>query len=404
MPWNETCSMTERMKFVALAELGEESMAGLCRGFGISRKTGYKLLARYKTEGLDGLRDRSHAAIDHPHAVSETTEARILALRAEHPTWGPRKLRARLQTIDAATGWPAASTIGEMLRRHGLVIARRRRVVTPADVSPFVDCAKPNDTWCIDFKGWFCTKDGRRCDPLTISDAYSRYLLRCQVVRRANTQHVRPLLETTFREYGLPHALRSDNGPPFASRGVAGLSRLSVWCIRLGIKPERITPGRPAENGRHERMHGTLKREACQPAQANRRAQQQRFDAFRRTYNEERPHEAIANATPGMIYRPSPRSYPNRLPEMVYPDRWQLRKVRPNGEIKWHGEPVFIGEALAGEVIGLEENDQGCFLLHFGPVLLGTLDLACNFERAGERNRRRVALRSPTASRDAPAP
>jgi putative transposase len=402
MPWKKTCAMMERMKFVTLAELGETTMAGLCREFGISRNTGYEVLARYRTEGLDGLQDRSHAAINHPHAVSEITEARIVALRAEHPSWGPRKLRARLQMTDGMTRWPAASTIGEILRRHGLVIARRRRVTTPADMSPFGNCAGPNDTWCIDFKGWFRIQDGRRCDPLTISDAYSRYLLRCQVVRRADTQHVRPLLEATFREYGLPHALRSDNGPPFASRGVAGLSRLSVWCIRLGIKPERITPGRPAENGRHERLHGTLQREACEPPQANRRAQQQHFDVFRRIYNEERPHEAIANATPDMIYRPSLRSYPARLPEMVYPDHWQLRKVRPNGQIKWQGEPVFLGEALAGEIIGLEENDRGCFRLYFGPILLGTLNHACSFQRAGDHNRRRVALRSPMASRDAP--
>jgi transposase InsO family protein len=403
MPWNETCTMTERMKFVALAELGEETMAALCRSFGISRKTGYKLLARYRAEGLNGLCDRSHAAIDHPHAVSEAIEERILALRADRPTWGPRKLRARLCMIDAATVWPAPSTIGELLRQRGLVIRRRRRMATPLDVSPFVNCVGPNDNWCIDFKGWFRTQDGRRCDPLTISDAYSRYLLRCQAVRRADTRHVRPLLEATFREYGLPLALRSDNGPPFASRGVAGLSRLSVWCVRLGIKPERIKPGRPSENGRHERMHGTLQREACQPPAESLRVQQQCFDTFRRIYNEERPHEAIANLTPGMIYRPSTRPYPARLPEMVYPEPWQVRKVRPNGEIKWQGEAVFIGQALAGELIGMAESDHGFWRLHFGSILLGTLDHAGNFHRAAERKRGRVALREPAASRDAPA-
>jgi hypothetical protein len=276
-------------------------------------------------------------------------------------------------------------------------------VRTPADISPFATCAGPNDSWCIDYKGWFRTNDGRRCDPLTISDAHSRYLLRCQAVRRADTRCAWPLLEATFREYGLPLAIRSDNGPPFASRGVGGLSRLSVWWIKLGIKPERITPGRPSENGRHERMHGTLERDACQPPASNRREQQRRFDAFRRTYNEERPHEAIGNVTPSMIYRSSPRLYPARLPELVYPDHWQVRMVRQNGEIRWRGSHIFIGEVLGGEPVGLRESDDGAWRLHFGPILLGTINHAGQFQRPGDRRRGRVALRSAKASRDATA-
>src|SRR6266446_4821198 len=187
MPWNETCAMTERMKFVALVEEGDETIAALCRRFGISRKTGYKLLARYAAEGMDGLCDRSHAARHHPNAVSEIIESRIVALRSEHPSWGPRKLRARLRMIEPEMHWPTASTMGNILRRHGLVVPRRRRLTTPADTSPFADCAGANDSWCVDYKGWFRTGDGRRCDPLTISDAYSRYLLRCQAVRRVDT-------------------------------------------------------------------------------------------------------------------------------------------------------------------------------------------------------------------------
>jgi putative transposase len=403
MPWKETCAMTERLRFIALVEEGNTTMAELCRQFGISRKTGYQMLARYAAEGEDGLRDRSHAAHHHPHAVSEVIEGSIVALRTKHPTWGARKLRARLQMDDPAAGWPAASTIGDILHRHGLVIPRRRRVRTPADMSPFATCAGPNDSWCIDYKGWFRTNDGRRCDPLTISDAHSRYLLRCQAVRRVDTRCAWPLLEATFREYGLPLAIRSDNGPPFASRGVGGLSRLSVWWIKLGIKPERITPGRPSENGRHERMHGTLERDACRPPASNRREQQRRFDAFRRIYNEERPHEAIDNATPSMIYRPSPRLYPARLAELVYPDHWQIRMVRHSGEIRWRGDHVFIGQVLAGEPIGLQESDAGVWRLHFGQILLGTINHAGQFQRTGDRRRRRVALRSPKASRAAPA-
>lgn len=403
MPWKETCAMTERLKFVALMEADEETMAVLCRRFGISRKTGYKLMERYAAEGLDGLCDRSHAAHHHPHAVSEVVERRIVELRGDHPFWGPRKLRARLRMLDRAVAWPAASTIGEILRRHGLVVPRRRRTRTPVDVSPFADCVGANDTWCIDFKGWFRTGDGRRCEPLTISDAHSRYLLRCQAVRRANTRYVQPLMEATLREYGLPRVLRSDNGPPFASSGAGGLSRLSVWWIKLGIRPERIEPGRPSENGRHERLHGTLKLEACQPPAANRRAQQQRFDIFRRVYNEQRPHEALADATPSTIYEASPRPYPTRLAEIVYSDGWQVRRVRHDGSIKWAGEHLFISEVLAGEPVGMEEVEGDVWRLHFGPILLGSVR-AGKFHRFGARRRGRGALRSPMAPRAAPTP
>jgi transposase InsO family protein len=403
MPWKETCAMNERMRFVALVEEGEASMAELCRRFGISRKTGYKLLARFDAEGIDGLVDRSHAAHHHPHEVSEAIERRIVELRSERPTWGPRKLRQRLSETDPSTPWPAKSTIGEILRRHGLVVPRRRRRATPADALPFADIEGPNDTWCVDYKGWFRTGDGRRCDPLTISDAYSRYLLRCQAVRRVDARCARPLIEATFREYGLPRAIRTDNGPPFASVGVGGLSRLSVWWIKLGIRPERITPGRPCENGRHERLHGTLKRDACTPAASDRRAQQRCFDTFRRIYNDERPHESIGDVAPSTIYRPSPRAYPERLPEIVYPDHWEIRMARSSGEIKWRGERLFIGEALIDEPLGLEEIDGDDWRVHFGPVLLGTITHTGQFKRNNIPRRRRAPLRSRMASRRAPA-
>jgi putative transposase len=402
MSWKETCAMRERMKFVELAEAGEETMAELCRRFGISRKTGYKFLERFAAEGISGLSDRSHAPHEHPHAVSEGIERRIIELRGEHPFWGPRKLRARLRMIDEATAWPAASTIGEILRRHHLVVARRRRSRVPADTSPFAACTGANDTWSIDFKGWFRTGDGRRCEPLTISDAYSRYLLRCQVVWRADTRWVKPLVEATLREYGLPRVIRSDNGPPFASLGAGGLCRLSVWWIKLGIKPERIEPGQPSQNGRHERLHETLKLEGCRPPAVNRRAQQQRFDVFRRVYNEERPHEALANATPSMMYRASPRPYPARLAEVVYPDSWQVRQVRQDGSIKWGGEYLFVSEVLVGEPVGLEEAAGDVWRVQFGPVVLGKIRDG-KFHREGGGRRGRAALRSRMAPRGAPA-
>jgi transposase InsO family protein len=403
MPWKETCAMKERMQFVALVQEGEETMAALCRRFGISRKTGYKLLARFAAEGVNGLADRSHAAHHHAHAVSEAIEDLIVDLRHKRPSWGPRKLRLRLRELDPTQVWPAKSTIGEILRQHGLVVPRRRRRATPADALPFAGIEGPNDTWCLDYKGWFRTGDGQRCDPLTISDAYSRYLLRCQAVRRVDGRCARPLIEATFREYGLPRAIRTDNGSPFASVGVGGLSRLSVWWIKLGIRPERITPGRPCENGRHERLHRTLKRDACEPAASSRRAQQWRFDTFRGIYNNERPHEAIGDVAPSTIYRPSPRAYPARLPEVVYPDRWEIRMARSSGEIKWRGEQLFIGEALAGEPLGLEETDGGEWRLHFGPVFLGTINHAGQFNRPRVPRRRRAPLRSRMAPRHVPA-
>jgi len=403
MPWKETCAMRERLKFVALVEAGEETMAELCRRFGISRKTGYKFMERFAAEGIAGLSDRSHAPREHPHAVSEEIEQRIVELRGERPFWGPRKLRARLRMLDVAVAWPAASTIGEILRRHHLIVPRKTRSRVPADTSPFAACRGANDTWSIDFKGWFRTGDGLRCEPLTISDAYSRYLLRCQVVLRTDTRWVKPLVEATFREYGLPRVIRSDNGPPFASSGAGGLCRLSVWWIKLGIKPERIEPGQPSQNGRHERLHETLKLEGCQPPAANRRAQQQRFDVFRRVYNEERPHEALANATPSMIYQSSARPYPARLAEIVYPDGWQVRQVRQDGSIKWAGEYLFVSEVLVGEPVGLEEKDGDVWDVRFGSVLLGKIR-AGKFYREGGGRRGRVALRSRMAPRGATAP
>jgi transposase InsO family protein len=326
-------------------------------------------------------------------------EEQIVALRSDHPRWGPRKLRARLSSISPATAWPAASTIGGLLKRRGLVVPRRRRSAMPPSMLPFAACGAPNDVWCMDFKGWFRTGDGRRCEPLTISDADTRYLLRCQVLPRLDTRSVQPLLEATFREFGLPAAIRTDNGAPFASRSAGGLSRLSVWWIKLGIRPERIAPGRPCQNGRHERMHGTMAREACDPPAASLARQQLRLDAFRRIYNEERPHEALGNVTPASLYRPSPRPLPTRLSPIVYPDHWQARTVRPSGEIKWQGEYVFISELLDGAPVGIEETAGG-FRVHFGPVPLGTMDRAGRFH-CYRRARGRGALRSPVASRAA---
>jgi putative transposase len=372
MPWRTTCPMDERTQFIAARVARDESLSGLCRQFGISRKTGYKLWARYEAEGPAGLLERSHAPHRQPHALAETIAQAILELRGRHPRWGPRKLRAWLQQRRAGPAWPAASTIGVLLHRHGLTVPRRRR--WHARPSPVSAAGGPNDVWTADFKGWFRTGDQQRCDPLTISDLFSRYLLRCQVVARVADPLVRPLFEATFREYGLPRAIRTDNGPPFAALGAGGLSRLAVWWVRLGIHPERIAPGHPEQNAEHERMHRTLQEETAQPPHRTGRAQQRAFDRFRWIYNDERPHEALGQQPPATVYQPSPRPFPERLPELSYPRSSVVRRALPNGEIRWSGRRVYINQALAGECVGLEEIADGHWRVCFGPVVLGWLD------------------------------
>lgn len=291
MVWTETCAVEERMRFVLAVQEHEESFAAVCRRFGVSRRVGYKWLARYEEEGAAGLFDRSRAPLHQPQRIADEIIERCLEVRRTHPTWGPLKVRAFLARKSGQTEWPAASTIGELFDREGLTVKRKLRRRSPPSSAPFADCQAANDTWCIDFKGWFLTGDGKRCEPLTLTDAHSRYLLRCQALARTGTDHVWPVLDAAFREFGLPNYLRSDNGSPFASRGAGGLSRLSVRLIKAGVTPERIAPGKPQQNGRHERMHLTLKKEATRPPGFNGLQQQERFDAFVREFNAERPHE-----------------------------------------------------------------------------------------------------------------
>jgi transposase InsO family protein len=293
-------------------------MIELCQMYGISRETGYEWLRRYREGGIKALEDLERAPRRHPNQTPEAIEQAVLELRRAHMTWGARKLKRRLERVHPESQWPAASTIGALLAREGLVVRRKKRHHTPPYTRPFAAADAPNRVWCADFKGWFRTQDGTRIDPLTISDAHSRYLLRCQAVRKTDSPHVQAIFEAAFREYGMPEAIRSDNGAPFASRAMAGLSRLSVWWMKLGIVPERIAPAHPEQNGRHERLHRTLKQETASPPEANRRRQQQAFDRFRQEYNEERPHEALAMQTPSALYLPSPRWYPPRLPEPQY--------------------------------------------------------------------------------------
>jgi len=374
MPWREICSMDEKIRLMAALTAGEESVSELSEEFGISRKTAYKWWQRYLEFGPEGLKERSHAPEVVPWAISAAQAEAIVGLRRTHPSWGPRKLRARLEHCAPLESWPAPSTIGELLRRERLSQPRKRRRHARPSPLPLRTALGPNELWCTDFKGPFRTGDGVRCDPLTLSDAYSRYLLSVKAVAKAGHDDCRRELERVFREYGLPRAIRSDNGAPFASAGVTGLSRLAVWWLKLGIMPERIEPGRPEQNGRHERMHKTLKAECASPPQANRQAQQQRFDQFRDEFNQQRPHEALGQTTPATHYTPSERSYPVRLEDPDYPADYQPRRVHHTGAIKWLGESVFLSETLSNEVVGVVETDDGDAEVYFGPMLLGLID------------------------------
>jgi transposase InsO family protein len=372
--WKETSVVDERLQFIGECKSGEWSMAEVCRRFEISRITGYKWLKRYEEEGLEGLKDRSHAPHHNPRQVAEEVEEAIVEARAAHPYWGPVKLRTWLQRSEPKIQWPAASTVGEILRRHGLAVPRKKRFKAPPNSEPLKEANGPNRIWCADFKGWFRCLDGSRCDPLTISDAYSRFLLRCQGVKHPDSWYVTPLFEAAFREYGLPERIRIDNGAPFASVGIGGLSELSVWWIKLGIRPERIEPGKPAQNGRHERLHRTLKQETAQPPRANLREQQRAFDMFRHEYNYERPHQALQGRTPAECYQSSPRLYRGRVREVTYPSEYEVRYVSEGGQIRWNGGRVFVGRALLGEPLGLELIADGKWRVWFSFYELGIFD------------------------------
>src|SRR5579864_2246648 len=368
--------MEQRLTFVVEWLKQECGMAELCRQFGISRQTGYELVAQYQAHGLDGLKPRSRAPLHHPNAISEDVCAAILRAKARHPQWGPKKLNPLTDEAESIKlHWPVASTRGAILARAGLTVKRRRpRPHAPARTQPFGAVTAANEAWCADFKGWFRTGDGLRCDPLTISDAHSRMLLRCQALHHGiHTEYVRPIFDATFREYGLPLRLRTDNGTPFASVGAGGLSALAVWWIKLGITPERIDPGQPSQNGRHERVHRTLNAATAQPPAATIRAQQQRFDAFRAEYNAIRPHEALGQQPQMNWYAPSPRSYPRRLEEPSYAEADQVRRVRHNGEIRWSSGTIYLSHLLVGEPVGIYEAADG-WLVRYGPVELGLLD------------------------------
>jgi transposase InsO family protein len=365
--------MDQRVALIADWLRGEWSVTELAVRYGVVRKTVYKWIARYQADPEHGLAERSRAPVTHGRAMEPDVRAAILSVRQRHPRWGPKKLRARLAEGDPRQAWPAVSTIGDLLRREGLSAPRgRARYVLPR-TQPLAAAQAPNDVWTADFKGWFRTRDGTRCDPLTVVDACSRFVLCCRITAPSEAG-VRPWFERTFRMYGVPRALRSDNGPPFATTGAGQLSHLAVWWLKLGIQLDRIDPGHPEQNGRHERFHLTLQQETSSPPAASPRTQQARFDRMRDEFNTDRPHEALGQRPPATLYRASPRPYPERLEDPWYDATHQVRRVKQAGQIKWQGDYVFVSEAVRGELVGIAETERGDWVVRFLHVELGRID------------------------------
>ena len=374
MPWKASSVMEERLRFVARL-LDGETMTDVCREFGISRKTGYKIFDRYKEHGLEALSDRTRRPVRYANQLPAPIESLIVRLKGEKSHWGARKIRELLvRRLAGDVRVPARSTIHAVLDRHGLV----KRGGGPrhrARGTPLSEGAAPNDLWCADFKGEFKLGNGRYCYPLTVTDQASRFLLMCEALESTREQLAFTAFERLFAERGLPHAIRSDNGVPFASpNALFNLSKLSVWWLRLGISIERIKPGRPQQNGRHERMHLTLKKEATRPPGSNSLQQQARFDAFVCEFNTERPHEALAMNCPAEFYAASPRRY-DGLPELNYPFHDRDILVTACGRICLHRKKINISTVLAGQSLGIKEVDDGIWLASFSHYDLGYFDL-----------------------------
>ncbi len=374
MPWDRTSAMDQKRLFIADYLSRSFTIVDLGHRYGVSRPTAYKWIRRFLDHGYSGLDELPRRPSRCPHRTADAVVEVILDLRRKHPSWGAKKLLRILHGRRPNTIWPARSTISDILKRHGLVEKKRRRTYPGHPGKPLTPMDRPNEVWCADYKGEFKTGDGIYCYPLTITDGCSRYLLECKGLNSTKHSLAQSVFLKTFRSYGLPRIIRTDNGTPFATTAIRRLSRLSVWWIRLGIFPELIEPGRPQQNGRHERMHRTLKRETTRPAAATLRSQQIRFNRFRDEFNNVRPHEALDQETPDSCYKTSRRAYPSRVPQVEYPNHYEKRLVSRNGGIRWRCEWVNVTHVLGGEHIGLEEVDEGRWDVYFGHVRLGQLD------------------------------
>jgi len=383
MPWVQSDEMKERTKFVLEWEArwksneGRVNIAELCRTFGVSRETGYVWLRRYRNSGHDlaAIAEKSRRPLTMPTKVTERIENALVDARKQFPTWGARKLRHYLMRRHPSTEWPSASCISGILSRNGLIRTRRKRRRRAVPINaPFSNCDRPNAVWCIDFKGKFRTQDGRWCHVLTLIDAYSRFLLRCEAVLDPDSVEVERIMDSAFQEFGIPDAIRSDNGPPFASTGAGGLTSLNVWWLRLGVRLERIVPGKPQQNGRQERVHLTLEEVVGKPA-INLRAQQRALDLWRRTYNEVRPHEALSMRCPIDAYKRSRRRYPCKLLEPTSPELEENFRLDTQGRLRWRGRWIHISFALRAEIVQVMwKDDLTHFDVFFGPIHLGTFD------------------------------
>lgn len=366
--------MDQKVQMIGDWIRSEYSITDLSEVYHVSRKTIYKWIERYELEGTSALNERPRAPWSHPNAIAAEVVKEIVDAKLRHQKWGPKKVLAWLQAEEPGNRWPVASTVGELLKRAGLVKSRRKKHRTPPYTEPFHECQRPNQVWSADFKGQFRTADGKLCYPLTITDNQSRYLLLCRGLSHPTLEECQPWFEWVFREYGLPEAIKTDNGAPFASVGLGGLSRLSIWFIKLGIKPERIAPGHPEQNGRHERMHRSLKEATAKPPRGNIQEQQGTFDEFVAQYNLERPHEALGQQAPVSFYYPSCRPYPIKISNVKYSSDVAVREVRHNGEIKWKGRLIYLSEALAGEPVGLLPKDKNLWEINFSFHPLGVLN------------------------------
>jgi putative transposase len=381
MPWAESDAMSERLRFVTAARKNKSTFSSLCAVFGVAPKTGYKWLHQFDAAGPAGLQDRSRRPKSNSRCISGAVAERLVELRRENETWGPKKLVAWLEQNEPAWDVPAPSTVGELLKRRGLVSARKRLRHQSPRTEPLRHADKPNAVWSMDFKGWFRLGDGTRCDPLTITDAFSRYLICCKAGstggETAAAHEVWTALVRAFGEYGMPAAIRVDNGQPWvAPKGAIGITRLAVWIMKADVALERIDPGKPQQNGRHERFHLTLQQDTARPPAMNMRAQQLRFDSFQRKYNEERPHEALRQRPPAKVYTPSPRRLPDRFEDPTYPSWYEVLTPAMGGHVQFRGSTWFISTALGRERVGFVEVEEGCFELYFRNLRLGRIHTA----------------------------
>lgn len=371
MAWRVKNVEDQRKEFIEEFLSNQMTITELCEMYQISRKTGYKWIERFEKEGIDGLTDRSKAPHNQIGKTDDELVSQIVNLRKRFPKWGPKKIVAYLTENKSLEEWPSTTTIGKILHKEGLTQPRKQRKRFPAKSYPLSHCQQANDVWCIDFKGWHKTKDNIKCDPLTITDAFSRFLLCCNKLAFNTADYTWKVLEEVFQKYGLPRYLRHDNGPPFATCGTGRLSRLSVNIIKAGVIPEWIEPGKPYQNGRHERMHLTLKQEGIKPLTL--KEQQMHFREFQAYFNFERPHESLGQKTPGNVYMPSPRQWTGKLETPEYSKEYEIKKVRSSGQISWHGKELFLGKVLENELVGIKEEDTG-WAVFYGPVLLGHIN------------------------------